>query len=343
VELDNQTPFVLDRFATFDRDGGEELVAVLKATYVLEAGAEPRIAEADEQDPIQPVDLYAGEPGLSGLLAEGELIPPKPATDVLLSAHAVAPRGHATSMRVGIQVGSRAQQAIVYGDRHVVQSLGVRRLSAPQPFARIPLIWENAFGGTDLSPKRPKHHAWHPQNPVGKGFFARHSRLASDGAPAPNIDDPSRPYGPRAGRLHAVGFRPVAPHWEPRRNFAGTYDEAWLQSQAPFAPFDFDAQFHCTAPGGLRGRDRLVGGETCLVFGTTPEGMLQFRLPVVEPRFRMVFPKMARRIEAQLDTVHVDTDRMRLQLIWRGALSAHGRVDSLIAIEATVDGLRVAA
>ena len=46
----------------------------------------------------------------------------------------------------------------------------------------------------------------------------------------------------------------MAPHWLPRRAWAGTYDDAWRISRAPYLPADFDARFfqlYSPATGGL--------------------------------------------------------------------------------------------
>ena len=53
---------------------------------------------------------------------------------------------------------------------------------------------------------------------------------------------------------------------------------------------------------------------------------------------RLLFSRGAIRLDPRLDTVHVDTDRMRLHLVWRAAQVAHGQVDSLRGVEATLNG-----
>ncbi len=335
MDVDNATPFAADRLVLFDRSGREALVAVVKATYDLRNGRDPESAE--EQDPIVPADRYAGEPGKSGMVAEGELVAPKPSTDVLLSAHALAPKRGTRAMRVEIRVGNRHQSANVYGDRVWISSLGFDRISKPEVFDRIPLVWERAFGGTDTTPAQEKHHEWWPENPVGMGFFAAKSKRNVEGEPVPNVEHPATPYRGHRDRPPSVGFLPVAPVWEPRRRFAGTYDEAWMEARAPLLPDDFDERFRLTAPRGLRGEGYLRGGERCEVAGTTRAGTLRFALPRDRPTVRLVFPKGSLGVAMNLDTVHVDTDRMRLHLVWRGAHVVGARVDALRIVEVRED------
>ena len=120
--------------------------------------------------------------------------------------------------------------------------------------------------------------------------------------------------------------------------FAGTYDEDWMKSRAPLLPEDFDEQFHLASPEGLRGERFLRGGERCSVLGTTRDGRLEFRLPRTRPTIRLRFPAAAYGLPVEMDTVHLDTDRMRLHLLWRGMKALHGRLESLDAVEADLDG-----
>ena len=43
----------------------------------------------------------------------------------------------------------------------------------------------------------------------------------------------SGPVGDPLKRPAPVGFGPLAPHWQPRCDFAGTYDQAWQQDRYP--------------------------------------------------------------------------------------------------------------
>jgi hypothetical protein len=328
----NDTPFVLERFAIFSKEGAETLVVVLKGTFELAPGKPPAVAR--EQDPIAKVDVYSGEPGLSGILVEGDLVPPKPGTGVTLTAHAVAAAGKSRQAEVGLRVGALMQTAVVYGNRRWETILGLAHISTAEPFDRMPLTWENAFGGADQTPKSEKDWEFQADNQVGKGFFARKTRKPVAGMPLPNIEHPLHLIRSPRDRPPVVGFCPVAPHWQPRAAYAGTYDDQWRQERAPLFPEDFNPWFFQSAPRNLSAVDYLTGGEPCVVIGTTPEGRLEFSLPTLAPGFRLRWPTGAISLLPQLDTVHIDTDRMRLHLIWRAAQEIHGRLESLSAVEA---------
>ena len=96
----------------FRRDGREMLVVVVKATYTLPApGLESVLA--DEQVALVEADRYTGEPGLSAPLHETDFAHEKPACDVLLVGSAYAPRGRATQVDVGLQVGTLMGGAVL--------------------------------------------------------------------------------------------------------------------------------------------------------------------------------------------------------------------------------------
>jgi hypothetical protein len=330
----NDTPFVLERFAIFNKDGAETLIVLLKATFELEQGKPPAIAK--EQDPVVNSDIYGGEPGKSGIVVEGDRVPPRPGTGVTLKGHAVAREGN-QRVEVGLRVGSLTQSAVVHGDRQWDTILGMTRVTSAEPFEKIPLVWENAFGGVDQTPVLEKHWEFELHNPVGKGFLAKKSRKPLAGVPLPNIEHPDQPVRTPRDRPTPVGFCPVAPHWQPRVAFAGTYDDKWREEQAPLFPEDFNPRFYQSAPRGLTSANYFKGGETCVVIGTTRAGRLEFSLPTITPGFRLRWPTGAIRLAPELDTVHIDTDRMRLQLTWRAVSEIHGKLETLEAIEASVN------
>lgn len=336
MRIDNATPLAVERFVVFDRQGRELLVVVVKGTWEIASKGE--VVFSESQDPIEPSDRYAGEPGATSLLAEGELTLPKPATDVVFTGHAVAPKPGTKVLQVSVTVGRRRQTANVYGERRWTSTLGVDRMSGPVPFERIPLDWEHAFGGVDASPADAAQRDWVRENPIGRGFVAAKTRKKAEEVIVPSIEDPASPYRALGERIRTVGFLPIAPHWEPRKSLAGTYDEAWTETRAPLVPSDFDERFLLTAPVGLRGDDRLVGGESCEIVGTTEAGALRFALPGIRPEIRAAFAGASFGVSSALDTVHVDTDAMKLHLVWRGGITPKPGIDALRAVEVDQTG-----
>ncbi len=314
-EIDNQTPFAFEPLFITDEDGRPIVVPMVRATF--EVGVRGEISLAEEQDPVNFTGEYYGEPGESSYRYEPETAFTKPSTDVVLLGHAYAPHVGATQVDVEFRIGPLAKTIRVTGDRHVRRAI-TARISDPEPFEKIPLVYERAFGGWYRSADNPKHHRFEPRNPVGVGFRAKHGKVV-EGEPLPNLEDPRHPLKSVRGRCKPVGFGFVAPNWQPRVSFAGTYDEAWSKSRAPLLPKDFDRRFFNAASEGLVAAGYLRGDEAVVVRQATPEGHWEFRLPgVANPRC-LIATKFGedRELDTNLDTVMVDADAKRVTLLWR--------------------------
>jgi hypothetical protein len=325
VQLVNQTPFAAGQVVVLDRDGAERLVVAVKTGYVIaEDGA---LAVAEEQDPLGTADVFHGEPDLSSIRWEAELGPEKPAIDVVLLGSAHPARPGARRVDVQFTVGPVSKRARVFGDRRWERHLGLARLSEPEPFAAIPLTYENAYGGTDRSAKDPRHHAFEARNPVGRGFRAKRTDLPWLDTLAPNVEDPDDPISRPGNRVPPTGFSFLGRHWQPRVAYVGTYDQAWLDERMPLLPLDFDDRFHNAAPPDLVvAAGGLAAGAPVEVVGCTPNGRLAFRLPAERPLATAEFTDGEAPVELRLETVAVDTNRMRLHLLWKGGVPVHRRL-----------------
>ena len=135
----------------------------------------------------------------------------------------------------------------------------------------------------------------------------------------------SAPYD----RPTPVGWAPVAPAWIPRRAYAGTYDEAWQKGRAPFLPEDFDPHFFNAAAPGLVAPEYLVGGEEVQLDGCTSGGPLRFTLPAPQIALQWDFDGSEIDAEPKLDTVLIEPDQARLQMVWRAELPVDKRLTRL--------------
>jgi hypothetical protein len=185
MDLLNRTPFAMAPFV-FLHEGLETLLLIVKGTFTLERqGA--RVA--DEQDPIVLADEYGDEPHNLSLLHASDVTLLKPATEVLLRGYAYSTPGSRAEALVALRVGTLKKGVRVFGDRVWERVLMVTRQSEPRPFLKMELTYERAFGGTDTSvPERVERCE---ENPVGRGFRAKNSRLPVEGAPLPNLEEPT--------------------------------------------------------------------------------------------------------------------------------------------------------
>ena len=315
--LVNESPFAAQELFLADEDGRDLLTVVVKATYAIRPD-EPLELE-EEQVPVDLTGTYYGDPAESSARFEPEVAFTKPGTDVVLVGHAYADRPGARHTDVALQVGPIRKTVRVFGDRRWISSMGFEKISDPAPFERIPLQWERAFGGWDRTSNDPSDHRVEKRNPVGVGFRDKVLGVRMDGLPVPNLEDPRAPIRYPADKPTPVGFGFTGPHWEPRARYAGTYDEAWQASRMPLLPKDFDRRFFNAAPPDQVTAPYLRGHEPVAVANASPVAWLSFRLPGEPPPHVTVVQRGEpdQPLEPNLDTVIVDTDAMRVLLLWR--------------------------
>jgi hypothetical protein len=312
LQFKNNTPFKGTIFLMPDPDGIDSLYTVVKATFVP---SDP-IALADEQVPVSMEQQHYGEPDRTSIRVPSDVSLMKPGTDVLLLGHAYAPGGRPTpQMDVSLKVGPLRKRIRVFGDRMWRTGLGFSS-TRPSPFDTMPLVWERAYGGTDPADETSADM----RNPVGLGFSAPEAEDPDGEFWLPNLEDPSNLISGLRASPPPACFAPVAAHWEPRRSFAGTYDEQWQQERAPYLPLDFDPRFFQLAPPGLVATDYLSGGELVEIEGASPSGLIRCRLPVIDLSVTYILDGQPHERPAVLDTVIIEPDLDRMQLVWRAVL-----------------------
>ncbi len=316
---ENLTPFTFEPLFLADEELRPLLVPVVKATFDL--SPQGKLILAEEQAPLEVAGKKWDDSDESSDRYEPEGAFFKLATDVVLVGHAHAQERGAREALVALKIGALQKGVRVIGDRVWFKSMGSITMTKPAPFERIPLRYERAFGGWDRSHADAAKHQFEPRNPVGTGFRASGSRF-EEGVRLPNLEDPTQLLKEWGDRPAPTGFGFVSPHWQPRAAFAGTYDAAWEKSRKPLLPRDFDRRFLNAASPGLIASGYLQGNESVVIANATPEGRLAFSLPGLPPPHVQVWRKKGsdEEFDLRLDTVIVDTDEMKLFLIWRGLL-----------------------
>lgn len=238
--VSNETPFAAERTLIADKDGSDVWVVAVKGTFSITNDGKTLVA--DEQAEVLPFPEHFGDPMTTSLRYECDLDYTKPTTDILLHGHAYAPKGKPTSeVDVTMRVGPISKSLHIVGDRTWRGGILGLKLSEPEPFEKMPISYECAYGGTDLRSDNPKKWGWEPRNPIGTGYTS--DGKPSEGQRAPNIEDRGASIGLWKSKPRPVGFGPVARHWSPRVQFAGTYDVCWETERLPLLPKDFQERF----------------------------------------------------------------------------------------------------
>ena len=324
----NLTPFCAEQMALMDQNGRDLLVYVVKGTYAMDAG--PDIVPAEKQPPVLVGAQYYGEPDQSSIKYESEAAFDKKGTDVVLIGHAYAPAPDAPHVDVTLEAGPLSKTVRVFGDRFWVKRLTGWSITQPLPFRKIPLVYEQAFGGWDRSHPDPDKHTFYGRNPVGRGYHARGAK-ARQGDQLPNLEDPRELIRRPRDTPFPAGFGFIAPNWDSRLRYCGTYDDSWQQNRMPLLPKDFDLTFFNAAHPDLIADAPFSGGEPIAVYNASKQGPLRFNLPRHTPEaVVMMHNRDCLRTRLTLDTVIINTDDNRLHLIWRGNILVHNRLKDLL-------------
>jgi hypothetical protein len=322
-QLDNKTSFAAERAWVRDRNGAEVWLVAVKATFhVRDDGG---LEVAADQPPVLRVAEYHGESGASSLKYDADLVLTKKTTDIIVVGHVYAPQGTAiTQTNVGFKVGPVQKMLRVFGDR-AWRALGA---SAPQPFEKMPLVYERAYGGIDPHAQRPQEgREW--RNPVGAGFVTSSQHAA--GLALPNIENPRDLVASWRDRPEPAGFGAIDSHWQPRVTWAGTYDDRWMKTRQPLLAEDLDDRYFQCAPADQQAPRFLRGGEPVVLLGLTPKGRLEFSIPRLYLGFETRFFGGGREIHdnRRLHTIILEPDFPRVSLVWHSALPCHFRVHKL--------------
>lgn len=324
LQLNNYTPFISELSLLTNEAGQETLFTMVKATFELNE----RWSLAAEQVPIWAEDSYYGEPNESSLRYPGEYHLGKMSTDILVEGDACAPEEKAVrQLPVAVTVGQMRHRVQVFGDRVWHQG----RISVPEPFVRLPLTYERAYGGSFQT----KEHelACDERNPVGRFIAGQYPGEDLDGEPLPNIEDPKALIAQASDCPEPAGFAAIAPQWTARAQFAGTYDESWENSCAPFAPQDFSRRYFNAATPPMVYPGWLKGGEPVIVQGMKPEGDWSFAVPEVSLSVKVRVAGSSHSVEPLLETVLLQPNQRQLVMTWRASFVCPKQTLSIQAID----------
>ena len=280
-------------YANSDAPEAHHVNVVAKRTYCIQPGG--RATLAPDQRPL------VFEPSYRGPSAPEREAPPsadpdvfchlKQGTDLVVQGAAHAPGGEARQMEVGVGVaasGSRPEAArrawrslrVVGPRRLVVRGGAVVAFGAPEPFDRVPVTYDRAYGGRDRWAHEEKHPdeemAWlskysvhsfdelthynYPRNPCGSGYLVHASERALAELELPNVEDPARPLTPDMIVRGDARSWPTAPlpasfdwveqSWFPRAAFVGGCP-----------PHDCDPRTLPEVESGLVPRELVLDGQ----------------------------------------------------------------------------------
>jgi len=331
MNLINATKMQAGYSMGMEPSGRELLVVAVKGTFTIPSdGKEARLSQ--EQVPLIDADQFTGEPGFSAPLYETDYAPKKLKCDVLLNGSAYALKGRlARIVDVELKVGAMSKAFRAVGNRTWKKGMTIRA-GEPEPFEKVRISYDYAFGGIDNSHEKPEKHKTYTVNPAGRGFFSNASLEEMEGKPLPNTEELNMEVTTPYGKYKPMAFGSIGRGWEPRYKLAGTYDQDWIDNTFPFLPKDFKEEYYQAAPIDQQ-IDYLKGGEKVVLKNLTPENLTKFEIPKIEMPVVFFYKDYEEKTaEAIIDTLVIEPDENRFMMTWRTSIPLKKNMFEIVQI-----------
>jgi hypothetical protein len=318
MQIWNQMGYPHEFTMGMDKAGHEYIVVVVKGTFDFPDTPGGEVRKSAEQVPLVMADTQTGEPGYSATLWETDFAFRKPRCDVIANGCAYAPGGRpAERVPVGIKVGNWSKLFEVVGHREWRAIGPVFTATSPQPFLKMPISYDVAWGGGDKLDPEDKLPVSYKYNPVGTGWSRAKNQRFIPGLRLPNTQAVGEEIRLPFGDYKPMSFGPMGRGWPGRIEFGGTYDQNWIDNVFPFLPADFDERYFQSAPADQQ-IDHPRGGEEVHLVNLTPEGRTGFRLPSTALPMKLFKDgEIAFEGDVPADTLLFDPENRRFSMVWR--------------------------
>jgi uncharacterized protein YjbI with pentapeptide repeats len=226
-----------------------------------------------------------------------------------VAGDACAPAGSTvTGLTVRAGVGGLSKSALVQGDRVWTRGIAGWQASAPQPFERMPVGLERAYGGKGWA-----------RNPHGRGHCANPDK--ADGIALPNVERPDAPVL-RPADTPAPAVLGVLPQGSPELNrWLGSFDGRWQRERLPWLPDDTDPRWFDRFEQDQCRQGYWRGDETWFAENMHPRrAEMRGTLPGLRPRLLMRAdknPDQRAELPLDLDTVWLFPNDERVLVLYR--------------------------
>lgn len=316
LEIKNHTALTAEIIPGLDKNGFDYAALIIKGNFTLKPN-NPNLALTDQPAEIIKADKYYAEADDSSVQYESDTCILKRGTDIILNGHAYAPDNKMVhTIDVGLQLNEKNISYRVFGDRQWVKNGLSWVATSPVKFDRLPLTYENAYGGIDASTQQDEIVQFSEYNPIGKGFVGD-KNTPTEGLQLPNIENIQALVSNYTDRPMPSGFGFISRSWQPRVKLAGTYDDNWTNNRLPLLPLDFDDKYFNAAHPNLITPTHLLGGEKILLRNLCVQGDVEFILPEWNAPVKVTVKGRTKNIKPLLDTIVIEPDINNVSLTWR--------------------------
>ncbi|MEO7331753.1 MAG: DUF2169 domain-containing protein [Minicystis sp.] len=329
MSLVNQTPFMVQDAVIPDHTGREMVVAIVKASYRLSPSG--GLLRAEQQEPVRLGDVcHREDDPKSSIRYPSELCTAKVGTDVVVVGDAISPKP-VTVMDIAVVVRELTVPLRVHGERVFYRGVTGVAIGPAAAFLEKPIVYEKAYGGATADGA-----VMEMRNPSGVGVARSQKDLVD--TLAPQIEHPARPHKSGSDAFAPVGYGALWSYWSPRKDHAGTMDDAWVRDRMPIMPADFDLRANNVAHPSLVFDPPLHAGEGVLVHGMSASGQLVFTLPALGVLLTARFDgRGSVELRPTIDLVLVEPGEGKVSLVMRGAFPLGRGREKLREIRAEIE------
>jgi hypothetical protein len=307
----NETPLPVAVVPNADDDDRIVALLIVAATFDLGKG---RLRFSEAQRPL----LLVAEPPEIG---DGYLT--KAGTSVCATGFVYPPGAEAARADARLFVGDEHFGVTAFGQRVWREGAGgVLVPTAPLPFDRVAMTWENAFGGAVIQPTRiqkmpggeeailPEHPEAFIENADGKGFYP--AQLDAIDQVLPQLEDPDRLIERWDDRPDPACLAPYPMHGGLRARFV-VEDDVVDFTRHPFV-------LSRAAPRTTFGE---IAFETRIgLFGMRPAGeSLVFQVPPPPVTADVTIGPHQRRLALYVDAIDIDAEAANVRIVYRALFS----------------------
>lgn len=325
--LINQTPLPAVLLPYRDHLLRSHVLVIAKATWRLSTG---RLAAAEQQVRVNmqqfsiclgdmeldPVQRDALEPRLEEPVVwlDHDLVPPKPAFDVIVAGYATAPVNHPHAfIDCGVRIGTHVGSMRAYAPRYWYRGwLGYEARGMTSQVCRVPVTYALADWDSGCAIRKPGDA---DDTPAGLPWIE-----------SLNADSERR----RHARVPAgLGFWPEnATH---RAIHAGTYDDVWKKKRAPDLPLDFNPRFYNSAHKDMQLARAPSAGTPIRLVHLARQAIVDCTFPAfaLSVQARTASGAMRPPLPMTADTLVIEPEYDRLSLVFRALLPAGEETESV--------------
>lgn len=304
----------------------------------------PSAPSSTPEPPREPLRLHRDQKPLllvvdPPVIGDGYLT--KAGTSVCATGFVYAPNGEAPRAESKLFVGDQIITAAAFGPRVWREGPGKTLVpSAPRPFDRVAMSWENAYGGAVLQPTRlqklpsgeeailPEHPEAFAENTDGKGYYTD-PQGALD-APLPELEDPERLIERWDDRPDPLCFAPYPMYGGLRARFLVHENVV-----------DFTRHPHVLSRAAPRTTfGEIAFGTRVAITGMRPGGkILSFEIPEPPVIAEAKAGKRYRRLTLYVDAIDIDAEEENVRIVYRALFSYPlVRYEQRLVAVRTIDG-----